>query len=78
MNFLNNIFINDCKLNNVIETSFQVTLDDIEISWVGKNINQLIIRKEIESRESFSLFLHIVFQLLLATIKNLILIDQLL
>jgi len=53
-----------------------MTLNDDGILRVSQNINQLIVRQEVESWESFSLQSHIIIKRLLNFIKGVVVLCQ--
>ena len=55
----------DINANNVVKASFEMELNDVKIRGIGEDVDQLVVREEIESWECTSLHLHVVVELLL-------------
>ena len=72
MHCLDDLAIDNCKLDNIIEASSQMLLNDVKILRISQDINQFIIWQKVESRERFPLHFHVILQAFLDFIKNLV------
>ena len=72
MHSFDDLAIDNCKFDNIIEASSQMLLNDVKILRISQNINQFIIWQKVESRERFPLHFHVILQAFLDFIMNLV------